>query len=203
MGKSKYQIKAQNKVVSNTNPSKKKPQYYDEKINIKKGGISKPFFIAIIAIVIIGFGTGFGLLIANDRNPIFSGGGGGGSSTTDELVVANGLNINFEYTLWTAEPGSGPSGVVDTEGTPYQGPAEFPVENFDDQSVIYGFYKGVLGMKVGEEKTFSCAACIDDNKDGYDDNTGLRCESYGYNTEYSQLRNTNLIFKVKVLSIEQ
>ncbi|WP_371806181.1 FKBP-type peptidyl-prolyl cis-trans isomerase [Candidatus Lokiarchaeum ossiferum] len=118
-------------------------------------------------------------------------------SSTQNTGVQVGDDVRIEYTLWVAEPESGLSGEIDTTAI-YQGPAEFST-TVQKGSLINGFYYGILGMEVGEEKTFEVPANIDVNEDGSDDNTGEEVLSYASPTH--ALYNTNLMFKVKIISI--
>ncbi len=202
MGKSKYQVKAHSKVKMGSQSLHQKPKYYDENIK-KKGGMSKSFFIFIIVMIFVGFGTGIGFIIANsgrnidDNNNNNNGGSTPVDDTDNPITIQINDDVVLEYTLWIAPAGSGTSGVIDTS-TPHAGPDQFPA-TVKKGNLINGFYYAIIGMEVGETKEFTLDANIDYNGDGIDDNTGQEILSYG--SPGHDLFNTNLKFRVKVISI--
>ena len=77
-------------------------------------------------------------------------------STNQDLVnqpssgVQTGDNVEMAYKLWIDDD---KDGQVDTNEEPYQD-STFTTE-VSSSKLIYGFYKNVLGMQEGEEKTFT------------------------------------------------
>ncbi len=213
MGKSKFQVKAQDSIKKKATSPKGRARYYDEDISTKKNS-SVGFGIFIIVMVVVAGGF-IGNSINQDRiaqeeaeqaardflspgdtsTPVIE-----DTSTTAPPTtgIQIGDDVELEYTLWIATPGTGPSGSVDSSGSPYQGPATFPT-TVQKGGLINGFYYEILGMGVGETKTFDVPANIDANGDGYDDNTNQEVLSYG--SPSHDLYNTNLVFRVTVISI--
>lgn len=107
--------------------------------------------------------------------------------------LKEGDEVTFEYTLWTCD-----DNFNYNYSQPHQD-SEFQVVVTPD-NLIYGFYQNVIGMEEGEVRTFNLDACIDADSDGYDDNTGDRCETYGDPSH--ELYNTNLRFRVRLVRFE-
>ena len=99
--------------------------------------------------MVIGAGTGaYFLLTGNNDND------GNGGNTTPERILQVGDGFRVHYRLWVADV-SGSSGVINTSAPPYEDSTTGePLESttFD---VIEGFKNNILGMKEGEEKTFT------------------------------------------------
>ena len=179
MGKSKYSLKAQEKIQTGGNHrTKSRHVYYDEKISQKGPGMSKNVFVLLIGLMVIGAGTGaYFLLTGNNDND------GNGGNTTTERVLQVGDEFRFHYKLWIADI-SGPSGVIDTSAAPDEDSAKdndgAPME-YTTFDVIEGFKNNILGMKEGEEKTFTL-----ESGEGYTD---------------GELANYRLTYWVKILDI--
>lgn len=150
MGKSKYSLKAQKKIQTGGNHQKKSRHvYYDEKIAQKDQGISKNVFVLLIGVIIIGAGTGtYFLLTGNNANN----GNDGTLFAEDELQEGDAFIAH--YKLWVADI-SGPDGVIDTSAAPDQDSTTGDPFEFTTDGVIEGFKNNVLGMKEGEEITFT------------------------------------------------
>ncbi|UYP45185.1 hypothetical protein NEF87_001470 [Candidatus Lokiarchaeum ossiferum] len=214
MGKSKFQVKAQDSIKKKATSPKGRAQYYDEDLPKKsKSNIGFGVFIILMVVVAGGF---IGNSINQDNkakeaaeqeardflNPgVTYSPSNDGSTTTTTSTPGSGIqvgdDVELEYTLWIATPQSGNGGVIDTS-SPYQGPATFPT-TVQKGGLINGFYYAILGMEEGESKTFELPANIDANGDGIDDNSGLEVESYGAPSH--DLYNTKLKFTVRVISI--
>ena len=149
MGKSKYSLKAQEKIHTGANPrTKSRHVYYDEKIAQKGSGMSKNVFVLLIGLMVIGAGTGaYFLLTGNSNDTVNS---GSNTSTIPEGGLQEGDKFRAHYRLWIADV-SGPDGVIDTSATP----DEENTLDFTTDGVIEGFKNNVLGMEEGEEKTFT------------------------------------------------
>ena len=151
MGKSKYSLKVEKKIQTGSNHQKKSRHvYYDEKITQKGPGMSKNAFVLILAIMIIGAGTGtYFLLTGNDDNN-----GNDNNGNGDIIIPEGGLQegdgFRAHYKLWKADV-SGPNGVIDTSAAPDE---ENTLE-FTTDGVIEGFKNNILGLKEGEETTFT------------------------------------------------
>lgn len=89
---------------------------------------------------------------------------------TDRLGIEDGDRVSIEYTGY----------VNDTNEIFDQGTADFIINS---ESLILGFYEGVLGMKIGDEKTF----IIPPEK--------------GYTNPESPLYGETLRFTVKILDV--
>lgn len=214
MGKSKFQVKAQDSIKKKSTNPKGRAQYYDEDLPKKsKSNIGFGVFIILMVVVAGGF---IGNSINQDNkakeaeeqanleflSPGYTPSNDGTTTTATTTTpptsgIQIGDSVELEYTLWIATPNSGNNGLIDTS-SPYQGPATFPT-TVQKGGLINGFYYAILGMGEGEEKTFDLPANIDANGDGIDDNTGLEVESYGSSSH--DLYNTKLKFKVRVISI--
>jgi hypothetical protein len=160
MGKSKYSLKAQKKIQTGGNHQKKgRHVYYDEKIASKGSGMSKNIFVLIIGIMVIGAGTGAYFLLtgnndSNDTTITDDGLGEDGGTTIPEDGLQEGDSFRAHYKLWVADM-SGPDGVIDTNEPPYQDSTSGdPFESTTGQ-VIEGFKNNILGLKEGEEITFT------------------------------------------------
>jgi len=112
----------------------------------------KNVFVIIIGLMVIGAGTGaYFLLTGNNDNDV-----NGGNSTTEQVLQV-GDEFRFHYKLWIADI-SGSSGVINTSAAPYEDSTidddgdPMELTTFD---VIEGFKNNILGMKEGEEKTFT------------------------------------------------
>ncbi len=155
MGKSKYSLKAQEKIHTGANPrTKSRHVYYDEKIAQKGSGMSKNVFVLLIGLMVIGAGTGVYFLLTGDSNNTVI--GGNNTSTIPEGGLQEGDRFMAHYKLWKADI-SGPDGVIDTSGPTYDNSTKInddPIE-FSTDRVIVGFKNNILGMKEGEEKTFT------------------------------------------------
>jgi len=155
MGKSKYSLKAQEKIHTGASPRKKSRHvYYDEKIAQKGSGMSKNVFVLLIGLMVIGTGTGAYFILTRDSNNTIN--GGNNTSTIPEGGLQEGDRFMAHYKLWKADI-SGPDGVIDTSG-----PTDDNSTIYDDDpselstdKVIVGFKNNILGMKEGEEKTFT------------------------------------------------
>lgn len=112
----------------------------------------------------------------------------------DVVVIKDGDTATMDYTLWLVDE----NGDYDIDN-PYQASTFDAV--FEEGRLIYGFYQECLGLREGQTKTFLLPACVDEDGDGYDDNTNERCMSYG--DPNHQLFNTTLRYKVKVNSIQK
>jgi len=101
--------------------------------------------------MVIGAGTGaYFLLTGNNDND------GNGGNTTPERILQVGDGFRVHYKLWRADI-SGPDGVIDTSGPTYDNSTKIdddPIE-YTTFDVIEGFKNNILGMKEGEEKTFT------------------------------------------------
>ncbi len=201
--KSKFQVSAAKSVSQSKKRSKGKgktyrPKYYDEgMVSETKSSSGAIMAIGLISLIIIGGGI-TGILLTRDSN-----GNGTTTSTTTttttvdpSVFVEPGDTINIHYKLWTAEHQSGLDGEVDMSAPVQDDIFEAVVSK---QSLINGFYYEILGMVYMQEKTFSIAACIDENGDGLDDYTGQ--EALGYYDPEDLLYNTNLVFYVQITYI--
>ena len=155
MGKSKYSLKAQEKIHTGGNTrTKSRHVYYDEKISQKGPGMSKNVFVLLIGLMVIGAGTGaYFLLTGNSNNTVND---GNTSTTIPEGGLQEGDVFRAHYKLWRADI-SGPDGVIDTSGPTYDSSTKYdddPSELSTDK-VIAGFKNNILGMKEGEETTFT------------------------------------------------
>lgn len=205
MGKSKFQVKAQKSVSQSKKGGKGKgktyrPKYYDEGMVAEtKSSSGAIMAIGLISLIVIGGGI-TGILLTRDP----SGNGTATTTTTTttttsvdtSIFVEPGDTINIHYKLWTAEPGTGLDGEVDMSAPVQDDIFEAVVSK---QGLINGFYYEILGMVYLQEKTFSIAACIDENGDGLDDYTGQ--EPLGYYNPDDTLYNTNLVFYVQITYI--
>jgi len=154
MGKSKYSLKAQEKIHTGASPRKKSRHvYYDEKIAQKGSGMSKNVFVLLIGLMVVGAGTGaYFLLTGNINNTVI---GGNNTSTNPEGGLQEGDEFRAHYRLWIADV-SGPSGIIDTNDPPDQDSTlnnGAPLD-FTTDGVIEGFKNNILGLEEGEEKTF-------------------------------------------------
>ena len=75
MGKSKYSLKVEKKIQTGGKHQKESRHvYYDEKITQKGPGMSKNVFVLILAIIVIGAGTGTYFLLTGNSNDTANGG---------------------------------------------------------------------------------------------------------------------------------
>ena len=149
MGKSKFSLKVEKKIQTSGNHQKKSRHvYYDEKITQKGTGMSKNVFVLLLAIMVIGAGTGAYFLLTGNNDNI--GSGGTNNTTNNEDGLKEGDAFLAHYKLWVADV-SGSDGVIDTSEAPYQ---EKTLE-FTTNGVIEGFKNNILGLKEGEETTFT------------------------------------------------
>ena len=155
MGKSKYSLKVEKKIQTGGNHQKKSRHvYYDEKTVQKGPGMSKNVFVLLIAIMVIGAGTGTYFLLTGKDNDFGTGGSNNSPYADDELQ--EGDKFLAHYKLWVANE-SGHDGVIDTSQVPFQDSTQNngePIE-FTTDRIIVGFKNNVLGMKEGEENTFT------------------------------------------------
>ena len=160
MGKSKFSVKAQEKIQTKGNHrTKSRHVYYDEKISQKGTKISKNVFVLLIGIMVIGAGTGtYFLLTGNSNDTII---GDNTTSTIPEGGLQEGDGFRAHYKLWVADI-SGPYGVIDTSAPPYQDSTSGDPFESTTANVIEGFKNNILGMLEGEEKTFTL-----ESGDGY------------------------------------
>ena len=153
MGKSKYSLKAQEKIQTGGNHrTKSRHVYYDEKIAQKGSEMSKNVFVLLIGLMVIGAGTGaYFLLTGNSDNNVNNG-------TTTPTIPEGGLQegdgFRAHYKLWIADV-SGSSGVITTSAAPYQDSTSGDPFEATTGDVIAGFKNNILGMKEGEEKNFT------------------------------------------------
>jgi FKBP-type peptidyl-prolyl cis-trans isomerase len=213
LGKSKYKSIANKNIVQKKVKKKTShPKYYDEEILSSKNKTSgsSPFYAVFVLICIVSAATIFGVIsyqenqqelqdAANNTTTTTTGGGGTTTSTTTQTGTTGGLQAGqtaeIAYKLWIDNDHDG---VIS-----YQTAAPDQDDTFTTEvtkgSLINGFYYQLLGMEVGEEKTFEVPPNIDANGDGLDDNTGQ--EVLGYADPTHELANTKLVFYVKILSI--
>ena len=170
MGKSKFQSKIEKKIETRAHQTKGRHVYYDEKIDQKGPGMSKGIFVLLIGIMIIGAGTGsyflFGGNTNNDDDTDTSSTTTTTSTTTTSTTtttttitftgeaIQEGDHFKAHFKLWVAdEPGT--DGVTDTSATPVQDSTFDEPFEFSTDDVIEGFKNNVLGMRAGEERTFT------------------------------------------------
>ena len=157
MGKSKYSLKVEKKIHTGGNHQKKSRHvYYDEKITQKGPGMSKNVFVLFLAIMLIGAGTGAYFLLTGNDNNDNNENGGNNTTPIDEDGLQEGDGFRAHYKLWIADV-SGPSGVIDTSAAPDEDSTKNdgdPLE-FTTDGVVVGFKNNILGLKEGEETTFT------------------------------------------------
>lgn len=210
LGKSKYQINATKKVETNQSRpgGSNNPKYYDEEfLKSRKNRKNTGFALFTIATLLIAGGIIAGVQINKSRlqteSERFLKPSGDydptafdSTTTTPTSGIQPGDTARLEYTLWVDFDGNG--NVDITTESPFQGPAEFDA-NMVKGSLIAGFYYEVLGMSVGETKTFEIPGQLDANNDGIEDGTDN--ELLGYGPSNSDLYNKLLVFRVRVISI--
>ncbi len=154
MGKSKFSLKAQAKIQTGAHQKNSRHVYYDEKITQKGTGMSKNVFVLLLAIMLIGAGTGAYFLLTGNKDNI--GSGGTNNTTNNEDGLQEGDGFKAHYKLWIADE-SGPDGVIDTSAAPDEDSTEDDGDplDFTTDRVIEGFKNNILGLKEGEETTFT------------------------------------------------
>jgi len=140
-------LKAQEKIQTGGNHRKKSRHvYYDEKIVQNETKISKNVLVLLIGLMVVGAGTGVYFLLAGNN--------GNNTNIFAEDIIREGDGFRAHYKLWRADV-IGPSGVIDTSAHPYQDSTTGDPLDFTTGGVIEGFKNNILGMKEGEETTFT------------------------------------------------
>jgi hypothetical protein len=139
----------------------------------------------ILACSIIGIVVLF--VVLNPDNPI-----------DKSLSVEEFDKVDVNYKMWANKNKDPLVFVIYRPSGPDDENENF-VFNVSKSNVIAGFYFNILGLNKGESDYFALPANIDNDNNGFDDNTGDEVLSYGANN--SQFFNTPLIFWVRINNI--
>ena len=167
MVKSKFQAKAQVKVGVKAKVKKPKSKYYDEHISTTDSSKSNNNFAVFVFICIIIGASVTGVIIAKnnaDDNPDDPNG------TTTGLKDGDTIIFNYDFFIdWNDDKQFDSTELAFNEDA-----YEWRVKENTIEEYPPGFYYNILGMEVGESKTFIIPANIDINpQDGIDDITGI------------------------------
>jgi len=108
------------------------------------------------------------------------------NSTSQEhpIVIGNGDDIKFHYTLWYSEKKSS----YDMDNPYFDDTIWLTVISIVDDhehGIMLGLYNNLLGKeKFFESESIEFRPCVDENLDGIDDNTERSALSYGQSTDY-------------------
>lgn len=191
MVKSKFQAKAQVKVGVNSKVKKPKSKYYDEHISKTESSKSNNGFAIFVVVCIIVGASVSGIIIASnkiDEDPDDPNGTGSGIQDGDTIVFKYDFFIDF----------NDDKDFSGTELADNDARYEWTVKENTIEEFPPGLYYNLLGMKVGDIKTFIIPANVDNNDDGIDDFTGIPVwESDDHNFMEHDLKYDVEIFEIK------
>ena len=193
MGKSKFQSKVQEKVGTNTKVKTAKSKYYDEHISKTQSSKSNSGFAIFVIICIIIGASVSGILIAQNKNPNNNGTDPNNNDTGNGIKDGDIIFFQYEFYMDVNHD------LIFTEQELIDNSDAFQwkVEQDSAQGFPPGVYINILGMNLGQSKTFILDANVDEDGDGKDDITGEDVLSFGS----GPFANTALKYFVKILQI--
>ena len=110
-------------------------------------------------------------------------------------------SVKIDYTVWESDEAENYD-VLEPVADLVLWVTMIPITENDSTGLMLGLYNNLLGKKINFNSGLVWLnKCIDQNRDGVDDNTGQPALTYGNSTD--QYFNTCLMIKFKILDIEK